>query len=148
MFMIRMKPSVKTAAEKAAADANRSLSSFIETLLVDRLRAGGYSAKDGGADDTQRDRRGPLQSDLPRRIRRRHGRGGALIFIGIAIAVFQYPIPGVPILIVWVCSVGILRVLQERHIKKRAAIRAALDAERAETLAKKLDIEDAIASKR
>ena len=53
MFMIRMKPSVKTAAEKAAADANRSLSSFIETLLVDRLRAGDISAKDGGADDTK-----------------------------------------------------------------------------------------------
>jgi hypothetical protein len=42
MFMIRMKPTVKAAAEKAATDANRSLSSFIETLLVDTLRAGGY----------------------------------------------------------------------------------------------------------
>jgi hypothetical protein len=41
-FQIRMRPSVKAAAEEAAADANRSLSSLIETLLIDYLRANGY----------------------------------------------------------------------------------------------------------
>jgi hypothetical protein len=41
-FQIRMRPSVKAAAEQAAADANRSLSSMIETLLIEHLRANGY----------------------------------------------------------------------------------------------------------
>jgi hypothetical protein len=41
-FQVRMRPSVKAAAEQAAADANRSLSSLIETLLIDHLRANGY----------------------------------------------------------------------------------------------------------
>jgi hypothetical protein len=41
-FQVRMRPSVKTAAEQAAADENRSLSSLIETLLIEYLRAKGY----------------------------------------------------------------------------------------------------------
>jgi hypothetical protein len=41
-FQVRMRPTVKAAAEQAAADANRSLSSLIETLLIDHLRANGY----------------------------------------------------------------------------------------------------------
>jgi hypothetical protein len=41
-FQVRMRPSVKAAAEQAAADANRSLSSLIETLLIEHLRVKGY----------------------------------------------------------------------------------------------------------
>ena len=41
-FQVRMRPSIKAAAEQAAADANRSLSSLIETLLIEHLRANGY----------------------------------------------------------------------------------------------------------
>jgi hypothetical protein len=41
-FLIRMRPSIKAAAEEAAADANRSLSSLIETLLIEHLKARGY----------------------------------------------------------------------------------------------------------
>jgi hypothetical protein len=41
-FQVRMRPSVKVAAEQAAADENRSLSSLIETLLIEHLRANGY----------------------------------------------------------------------------------------------------------
>ena len=41
-FMIRMQPTVKTAGEKAAAAVNRSLASFMETLLIDHLREKGY----------------------------------------------------------------------------------------------------------
>lgn len=44
-FMIRMRPSVKKAGEKAAADDNRSLSSLMETLLIDYLEANGYLPK-------------------------------------------------------------------------------------------------------
>jgi hypothetical protein len=39
------KPSLKTPAEKAAADDGRSLSSLIEKLLTDYLRAKGYLPK-------------------------------------------------------------------------------------------------------
>jgi hypothetical protein len=41
-FMIRMQPLVKAAGEKAAAAENRSLASFMETLLIERLREKGY----------------------------------------------------------------------------------------------------------
>jgi hypothetical protein len=41
-FQVRMRPSVKAAAEEAAAAENRSLSSLIETLLINHLRAMGY----------------------------------------------------------------------------------------------------------
>jgi hypothetical protein len=41
----RLQPEVKAAAEKAAEDDRRSLSSFIEKLLVDHLRAQGYLPK-------------------------------------------------------------------------------------------------------
>jgi len=53
-FMIRMQPSVKAAGEKAAATANRSLASFMETLLIDHLREKGYLPAGGpeaAADD-------------------------------------------------------------------------------------------------
>ena len=39
---IRLPPSVKAAAEKAAGDDTRSLSSFIEKLLTDHLMRKGY----------------------------------------------------------------------------------------------------------
>jgi hypothetical protein len=41
----RLQPEVKAAAEKAAEDDRRSLSSFVEKLLVDHLRAQGYLPK-------------------------------------------------------------------------------------------------------
>ncbi len=40
--IIRTKPSLKAAAEKAARDDGRSLSSLIEKLLADYLRSKGY----------------------------------------------------------------------------------------------------------
>lgn len=39
---LRMEPSLKEAAELAARDDQRSLTSLIEKLLVDHLRAQGY----------------------------------------------------------------------------------------------------------
>jgi hypothetical protein len=47
-FQIRMRPSVKTAGEKAAKADNRSLSSLIETLLIEYLTAKGYFGKGKG----------------------------------------------------------------------------------------------------
>lgn len=47
-FQIRMRPSVKTAGEKAAKADNRSLSSLIETLLIEYLTAKGYLGKGKG----------------------------------------------------------------------------------------------------
>jgi hypothetical protein len=41
-----MQPSVKEAGERAAADANRSLSSLMETLLIEYLKANGYLPAD------------------------------------------------------------------------------------------------------
>lgn len=41
-FMIRMRPSVKEAADKAAAQENRSLASFVETLLIQVLEQKGF----------------------------------------------------------------------------------------------------------
>jgi hypothetical protein len=41
-FQIRMQPSIKVAGEKAAADQNRSLSSLMETLLINFLKEHGY----------------------------------------------------------------------------------------------------------
>ena len=40
--MIRMRPTVKAAGEKAAQDENRSLASLMETLLIAHLVAKGY----------------------------------------------------------------------------------------------------------
>jgi hypothetical protein len=40
-FIIRMRPTVKTAGEKAAEISNRSLSALMETLLIDHLKANG-----------------------------------------------------------------------------------------------------------
>jgi hypothetical protein len=48
-FQMRMRPSVKAAGERAAADDGRSLNSYIEKLLVDDLRANGYLPKLPGA---------------------------------------------------------------------------------------------------
>jgi len=42
-----MQPTVKAAGEKAAADQNRSLSSLMETLLIDHLKATGYLPSTG-----------------------------------------------------------------------------------------------------
>ena len=42
---LRLQPSLKTAAEKAAADDHRSLTSLIEKLLADYLRERGYLPK-------------------------------------------------------------------------------------------------------
>lgn len=44
-FAVRMRPSVKAAGEKAAADENRSLSSLMETLLIEYLKDKGYLPK-------------------------------------------------------------------------------------------------------
>ena len=41
-FVMRILPDVKTAAEKAAADNNRSLASYIETILMEQLKKDGY----------------------------------------------------------------------------------------------------------
>ena len=41
---LRIDPKLKEAAEKAAADDQRSLTSLIEKLLTDYLRRKGYSA--------------------------------------------------------------------------------------------------------
>lgn len=41
-FAIRMQPTVKKAGERAAKDANRSLSSLMETLLIEHLQTKGY----------------------------------------------------------------------------------------------------------
>ena len=42
IVQLRMRPSLKEAAEKAAADDQRSLTSLIEKLLTDFLKKGGY----------------------------------------------------------------------------------------------------------
>jgi hypothetical protein len=42
---VRIQPSIKAAAEKAAADDRRSLSSLIEKLLVDHLKKRGFLSK-------------------------------------------------------------------------------------------------------
>lgn len=41
-FMVRMRPTVKKAGEKAAAAENRSLASLMETLLIEYLREKGF----------------------------------------------------------------------------------------------------------
>lgn len=44
-FMIRMRPTVKAAGEKAAAADNRSLSALMEMLLIEHLTAEGFLPK-------------------------------------------------------------------------------------------------------
>jgi hypothetical protein len=44
---LRLAPEVKSAAENAARDDTRSLSSFIEKLVTDHLRRRGYLKSDG-----------------------------------------------------------------------------------------------------
>lgn len=39
---LRLLPSVKAAAEKAAADDSRSVASLVEKLLIEHLKAKGY----------------------------------------------------------------------------------------------------------
>lgn len=47
---LRIEPDIKTAAEKAAADDRRSLTSLVEKLLLDYLRDKGYLPEtDAGA---------------------------------------------------------------------------------------------------
>ena len=46
-YNLRMDPEVKQAAEKAAAQDRRSLSSLIETLLVDYCRKRGLLTEEG-----------------------------------------------------------------------------------------------------
>jgi hypothetical protein len=41
-LLVRIQPSTKAAAEKAAVDDQRSLSSLIEKLLIDYLRRKGF----------------------------------------------------------------------------------------------------------
>ena len=41
-LLVRIQPSMKSAAEKAAADDRRSLSSLIEKLISDYLKKRGY----------------------------------------------------------------------------------------------------------
>lgn len=41
-MLVRLQPSLKAAAERAARDDARSLSSLVEKLLADHLRAKGY----------------------------------------------------------------------------------------------------------
>jgi hypothetical protein len=43
----RISPELKKVGESAAADENRSLSSLLETLLLDHLKANGYLPKNG-----------------------------------------------------------------------------------------------------
>jgi hypothetical protein len=45
VVQLRLQPSLKKAAEKAAADDSRSLTSLIEKLLTDHLRKKGYLSK-------------------------------------------------------------------------------------------------------
>jgi hypothetical protein len=42
---VRLPPNVKAAAEKAATDDRRSLSSFLEIAVIDYLRRKGYLTK-------------------------------------------------------------------------------------------------------
>lgn len=42
VFQVRMRPSVKAAAEKAAAEDNRSLAALMELLVIEHLKAKGY----------------------------------------------------------------------------------------------------------
>jgi hypothetical protein len=42
IVQLRFRPSLKAAAEQAAEDDNRSLTSFIEKLLTDLLKKKGY----------------------------------------------------------------------------------------------------------
>ena len=49
---LRIAPELKAAAEKAAADDNRSLTSLFETLLLSHLRDHGYSLE-GAASNTR-----------------------------------------------------------------------------------------------
>lgn len=44
-FAVRMRPSVKEAAEELAAEENRSLSSLMETLLIEYLKEKGRLPK-------------------------------------------------------------------------------------------------------
>ncbi|MDP4006920.1 hypothetical protein [Methylobacterium sp. NEAU K] len=50
VFQVRMRPSVKAAAEKAAADDNRSLAALMEMLVIEHLKAKGYLQLPAGHD--------------------------------------------------------------------------------------------------
>jgi hypothetical protein len=55
-ILIRMKPSLKEAAQKAADEDSRSLSSLVEKLLVEHLKTKGYAAIPRNSDRTARAR--------------------------------------------------------------------------------------------
>jgi hypothetical protein len=47
-FMLRLRPTVKAAGERCAADDNRSLAGLMEMLLIRHLRETGYLPAAGG----------------------------------------------------------------------------------------------------
>jgi hypothetical protein len=55
VFQVRMRPSVKAAGERAAADDQRSLSSLMEKLLIEYLAREGYSLSQPGVREEPRD---------------------------------------------------------------------------------------------
>jgi hypothetical protein len=55
-FNMRIDPELKEAAERAATDDRRSLSSLVEKLLTDYCREGGYLTKEGRLPPKQRRR--------------------------------------------------------------------------------------------
>jgi len=50
---VRVKPEVKLAAEKAAADDHRSVASLLEKLLVEHLKQAGYLSNNNDTQDRQ-----------------------------------------------------------------------------------------------
>jgi hypothetical protein len=42
LLTLRVEPEIKAALERAAKDERRSLTSYVEMILIPRLRAGGY----------------------------------------------------------------------------------------------------------
>jgi hypothetical protein len=67
---LRIAPKVKEAAEQAADDDNRSLTSLVETLLLSHLREHGYlprdaasAAKPSGGGSDQKAKTAPLKPD-------------------------------------------------------------------------------------
>jgi hypothetical protein len=69
---LRVAPEIKAAAEKAAADDNRSLTSLVETLLLPYLRDRGYLPKPdapggGNPGPTTRSKLGPSRVPRPKK---------------------------------------------------------------------------------
>ena len=79
---LRMPPSLKAAAQKAAADDRRSLTSLIEKLLVDYLRTASCPERDGVLPRRRAFRTAPLPARPIARSPGRAGRGGATFRAG------------------------------------------------------------------